>query len=450
MNLNQSIFIDSMIFYAVNIYIILWVIRKNITIREKLAYILFFIILNSSYNIMIKPIHDYNISIPRNFIWNYDLIGPLAIADIIFLLLFILNIIDFMKIIKYSKFTALIFAREIIFIVIGVVSFFINSGYQINGFGRFTIELKSVLYFFASMMITIKYMNRSIEEVNYMKIITLILVSGFVSLLFFDDYYLWIRYGQVVKIIDQEDAGTISIIAIYYFLFRYLKNRNKMDIIIFLALIVQNLLCMYKNTMIILLGSVVIIILYMKKNLKNYFVGTLLILSIMLIGIVKYESIGEILSSQSMITRVYQSTDFINEMENKGSYAMTFGLGMGTPYKSTFNIGDEGEIKIIDKINNVNGYREIVQVPIIGMLKYVGIAGFIIVTIFTIKIMVLWLKYIIKNKYNLSCEFKSLSISFILSIILATCGYSIGGESSVNVFYGFIISRLAMEMKKNK
>ena len=39
---------------------------------------------------MVMPIHDYNVAVARNFIYHYKVLSILSIADVLFIVLFLL------------------------------------------------------------------------------------------------------------------------------------------------------------------------------------------------------------------------------------------------------------------------------------------------------------------------------------------------------------------------
>lgn len=450
MTLEKSIILDSILFYIVNIYIVVYVMKKNIPYKEKISYILLFIIMNSSYNIMIKPIHEFNKLIPRNFIWNYEIIGPIGIMDLLFFILFIINSIDIVRSFKYSKILKLIYTREVILVLIAIISFIVNQGYFLDSGKRFFIECKGIIYLFTTIILTIKFINRDVKDVDYFKIITIILLSGSISLLFFDKYYLWSRYGMTIKIIDQEDAYTISMIAIYYYLYKYIRLKSKKDLCLFIILAIQNLMCVYKYNIVYMLLSIAIIFLVMIPKTKlSYFIVNILSIGIVELSLLNIEKIKYMVTSNAIYTRVFQATDFINEMINRGVYSITFGLGMGTPYLSTFDIGDSGEVKTIDKaMDYMSSYRNVVQVPLLGTIKYVGIAGFVIYIIYSIRILINIITNVFKYRNTINDELKSLITIFILHLFFSNAGFIITGTSAWAVFNGFMIGRIVVEMKK--
>ena len=82
--LKNYIILDSLIFFLSSFILVYYVSKqKNLNFKEKIAFSIFFIILNSSYNIMIKSIHDYNVSIPRTFLYRFKILGPFSILDFV-------------------------------------------------------------------------------------------------------------------------------------------------------------------------------------------------------------------------------------------------------------------------------------------------------------------------------------------------------------------------------
>lgn len=67
--MDKAMFLDTLIFLGINLIFIFFIAKKNINIKSKIVYFLIFLTFNSSYNIMIKRIHDFNLGIPRNFIY---------------------------------------------------------------------------------------------------------------------------------------------------------------------------------------------------------------------------------------------------------------------------------------------------------------------------------------------------------------------------------------------
>lgn len=432
-----SLKIDSLIFLLSTLFIIIIILSKKIEYKIKFFYITIFIAFNSSYNIMIKPVHEYNQVITRNFIWHKDIISSFKLYDILFIIIFIYCIPELINIIKNKIFYE-IFKREFVLIFIGIISYFVTKGYFLDGGKNFIIALKGIVYFFGAFLFAKKYFILELKEINYIKVFGIILISGLVSLLFFDKYFLWVRYGNVIKIIDQEDAYTISllIITFYYIKFRFYKNIK--DLIVLSIFFIQNLICMYKMNIVFYIYLIVLVELFLgKKRLINLKIIMMTLIS-MLMLVISSSWIFKMINSTGIITRGSQMKDLWNYMVDKGSYSIMFGIGPGSPYYSLFDNGDLGEIKSIDNI--YAGYRFGSQTPILSVIKIAGIIGLIIYLYYTIKVIILLFKQI--NKFKNDIEITSLIIVFSFHYIFCNSGFTLTGNAPMPIFYGVILARI--------
>lgn len=86
---HSLVVLDSIFFigFLIAALIILYFFYKKYELNRSFAFLLFtYIIFSySSYNIMVMPIHDFNIPIARTFIYHYKIIGLFSSADIFFL-----------------------------------------------------------------------------------------------------------------------------------------------------------------------------------------------------------------------------------------------------------------------------------------------------------------------------------------------------------------------------
>ncbi|MCX7871516.1 MAG: hypothetical protein N2485_08150 [bacterium] len=429
LKLDSIIFIITCIYICINIYFNEHRNKKNI-----FFLIMFFIIINSSYNIMIKKIHDFNIPITRNFIYFYEILWKFSLLDIVFIFLFVFNLKYIVNSFISDKLSFLIFKKEFLLYLISSISFIINKGYFLDNGLRFLTLSKGVLYFSVSYYFFKKnqYFNK-----NHIKYFFIILISGYISLAFFNIDDIWIRYGNRVTIIDQEDAYSISNFLILYYLVNYLEKKEFKDIVLFLLVLFQNIISMYKTNFIIipLLIMFYIVIFYQNRNNKNLKVLTLVmsILLFVLIIIINYDMINGFVNSVAIKTRWVQLTSFLNNLDN--NYKIFFGLGHGTPYFSIEDTSDYGEIKIIDKI--YNGYRFDIQTPLINIIKYAGFVGFIIYMYYNLKIVYLLFNKK-KSKINLKTEEKVVWLYFLVYIFILT--NFINGNPPDAIFNAYISS----------
>lgn len=446
--MDKSIFIDSVIFFIVNIIIIIYVLsKKKIGFKSKIFYILLLIVFNSSFNIMIKLIHDYNIVIPRNFIWTYKAISSFSIMDILFILILCFNFPKIIELFKYNKTLSLILKREIICFFIGVAAFLINKGYFLDNGHVFIITCKGIVYFFGGLIITKKYINKSLDELNYFFIIIIILISGWVSLAFFNSGELWERYGQIVKIIDQEDATTISIILINYLLFKFIERKTVKNFLLLFVMFIQNFLCVYKINLVYYVSILFVIMWKMIKKNIRIFLLVMSALFVSLIFLYEYKVIVSIFTSEAIFTRIGQMSDYWADMQKRGIFAQLFGLGIGTPYKTLSSNVDLGEIKIIDRI--YSGYKFEAQVPILALVKNIGIVGLIIYIMYTLRI-VFNLNKQFRKDISKNIEAKSLYLIVLFSLFATNSGYVISGDPASACFYGFVVMRLCMLINNDK
>jgi len=129
------------------------------------------------------------------------------------------------------------FKRDFIIIILGTISFILFKGYWLDGGKNYLLAIKGLIYFSASLIATMKYLNVEFKLKEYFTPTLIILLSGYFSLLFFPDKELWVRYGQIVKIIDQDDAYTISLFIITFLTIylSYPKKDKKISIFVVLA-----------------------------------------------------------------------------------------------------------------------------------------------------------------------------------------------------------------------
>ncbi len=451
--MNNYITVDSIIFIISNLLLAIYVFKnKNLNFKEKIAYTIFFIILNSSYNIMFVRIHQNNTVIPRTYIYKKKFIGPLTLLDIICLGFIFMNLKRFFIIIK-DKFIAAHIIRALGIYILGTFAFIIFNGYWLDNGNRFLIVSKGWVYSLATLIFTYKYLNKNI---NLLYPFSIILINGMISTQIVPITEIWIRYGHRVTILDQEDAYTISNFVVIFLTIKclYLKENNKLHKIInFLLLfffLFQNLYCVYKTNLIILLAFFVIYLILSKG--KN---GIILITTFIGIPsgiIIFWNKIYGLISSVSINTRQNQFLDCLQYMNTKGWIANLFGLGISTPYYSTF-VGDSGERKSIDLANNLyaQNWRTDLQTPILSIFKDSGIFGMICFAIFTVYLLsknwkMLKNVFAQKNKEYIFTETVALGI-----VILIETAYSIFfycGTVTFAIFYTFCLAKFVINYKK--
>lgn len=457
--LDKALSIDTLIFIFTTLIFIILINKKKVNFYSKLAICLLFLAFNSSYNIMVKRVHDFNIQIPRNFIWNFDVISSFSLFDLIFILLMILGIPSILKVIQDDFLVRITFIRDISIIIIGTISYVLFEGYWLDGGKNYILTIKGLVYFCGALFLTIKYLNFEFSLKDYLLPISLILFNGLFSLQFFPTQEIWVRYGQRIKILDQEDAYTISLfiitLLIIYVSFSNIKNNKKIyytTIFFLIAFFLQNALSIYKTNFVYYV-YVLMIIPFLGITKRQFIKWYSLLTIIMIITILGAGIVINISTSQSIMTRSSQIEDYFSYINSQFPGAHLIGSGIGTPYYSVSETNDLGEVKIIDKENSMNSnYKFTFQIPILFIYKYSGILGIILFLLFWIIILLKMFKEfkVVKNS-NMSDFSKSeyYSIAIYLTFFSILWGsVMLGGTTPFFIFLGFIIGRLYYLRKK--
>lgn len=409
-NLESAILLDNILFtitLTISLIVILIYKRKYYDSLEILIFYMFVAL--SSYNIMIKPIHDYNIVIFRNAFYHYELIGPISFSDILFGGLSIFYIIKiFLKGKVYKK--SLIYyiaVRDFIIGAISIVAFFItyNNFYTVNN------ELIYYRGIISLLIPSVFLINRNLDKQKIFSIFYILmvidlidLVSGYFSTIIFSNY-VWQRFGNNVTIIDQDTAYTTVAFYSTVLLISFFKKDNgiinKKNIIALLLIVISLFLAFtneYKEIFGIWAITILLLLLTNLMNIKAYkrFVAVLLIIVFLpaLFIVANHYS-----TSTGILTRIGQTKDLFNYL-NETNYLL-HGVGLGGKYKRenrTFE-KDLGEIKAIDviKVKESQGYTRTYQVPLLFIIKISGVLGFLIFIFFSSYILFLLYKCFINS-----------------------------------------------------
>lgn len=452
--MENYVFIDSIIFFVSNIILAIYVFEnKELNRKEKIAYTLFFIILNSSFNIMMKKIHNYNTVIPRTYIYRKKIIGPISALDIICIFFIMINLKYLFNIVRKDKLVFIQMLRCAGIYIIGTISFFILKGYWMDSGNNFLITSKGWIYSLATLIFTYKYMNKNI---NLIWPFAIILLNGWISTMIVPTSDIWIRYGHRTIILDQEDAYTISncIITLLMVNCLYIKENVKKQLINFslLALFAfQNIYCMYKTNFIIL--PMIFIIYLMLTKGKNYILSFATALGIPAMILLLWNKIYEMVTSLAMQTRSSQIQEYLNYIQDKGIYPYVFGTGISTPYYSAIETNDTGERKAIDLLNKYSAEWKVnLQTPIISIFKDAGIIGiiyFIIMTLYTVIITINMLNRVLKAKIVKGYEFvETFGLGIYLLASTSHILFLYGGSVPYCIFYTFVLAKFVINCKK--
>ncbi|WP_165877149.1 hypothetical protein [Serratia marcescens] len=383
---------DSFVFIAFLTMGVLYILRVGkkygFGLYAKSFLILYAICSYSSYNIMVKPIHDYNLSVPRTFIYHFKLVGPLAPVDVIFLgLLFVITLkkLSGKTLLLYKiDSVASIFVKYILLqaLFLGTISTIGFFSYMKNGgVGALNDQLiifRGVIYFF----VLIYFFQKAIADFKHMGFINVLLMfciidfinfsSGFIASFIYHDY-VWQRYGVRITIIDQDKIyNCFTMYALLVTSYLFLKPLKKLSVY-FTIMIVG--IFMFLNMYKFLFMIAVLYIIY--EFIINAFRGKIAIIKFSIIvtaGIALVSVILMLSTSKAMNTRSSQLSDYW-EYTGSSFPASVFGIGYGGKFYSPSDTDDMGEVKEVDLQSGVANYRKNVQTPLITNIKTGGTLG---------------------------------------------------------------------------
>ncbi|MFN2994119.1 hypothetical protein ACOMDM_07695 [Serratia plymuthica] len=395
------IFIDSIVFFvflAIAIFILFRFKRINKISKSFFFLLLFYVVCSySSYNMMVKPIHDYNMAIARTFIFHFKVIGPLAPLDIVFLisLMFIglrkivqRNLLTFRLDIDTAFFIKFILIQGVVIVTISTLAFVLHT--YGGGKGQLTDQLlyfRGIIYF----LVVVYLYQLAVDDfkrLGFYKVFSLFLlldvinaISGFISTIIYKDY-VWSRYGINVSIIDQDDVyNFLTVYALLAVTFLFTKPIKR--IYIYTAILGIGFLIfanIYKY--IFMLAA----LFFFYDTFVNAMKGKVAVFKIMIaaLSIVLLTSTIVMLStSKSMNTRSGQITDYWEYTGSKFP-ASIIGIGHGGQFYSPTETDDDGEVKAILKESSMANYKRNIQTPVVSFIKTIGPLGTVIAIAFLI------------------------------------------------------------------
>ncbi|WP_199635218.1 hypothetical protein JEM67_08630 [Serratia sp. PAMC26656] len=395
------IFIDSIVFFvflSIAIFILFRFKRINSISKSFFFLLLFYVVCSySSYNMMVKPIHDYNMAIARTFIFHFKVIGPLAPLDIVFLisLMFIGlrkvaqgNLLTFRLDIDTAFFIKFILIQGVVIVTISTLAFVLHT--YGGGKGQLADQLlyfRGIIYF----LVVVYLYQLAVDDfkrLGFYKVFSLFLlldvinaISGFISTIIYKDY-VWSRYGINVSIIDQDDVyNFLTVYALLAVTFLFTKPIKR--IYIYTAILGIGFLIfanIYKY--IFMLAA----LFFFYDTFVNAMKGKVAVFKIMIaaLSIVLLTSTIVMLStSKSMNTRSGQITDYWEYTGSKFP-ASIIGIGHGGQFYSPTETDDDGEVKAILKESSMANYKRNIQTPVVSFIKTIGPLGTVIAIAFLI------------------------------------------------------------------
>lgn len=431
----KALQMDSLV-YLISLLFILFIISKEkLSFKGRILLFIVFVVFSSPFNIMIKIIHDYNLVVPRTFIWFFKIKG-LSPLDLFVVIYCLINFQTIYKGIKGDKLTKLIMGKELFVLILGLSSYFIQESYFLDSGRKLISTMRGPFYFVCFYSISRDYIKKPLKIFNYIKLLRIIFITSILSLSFYPVKEVWTRYGMRVTIIGQEMIATIFALLLTFLFFRSIKRKGKIEFLVVFTVINLNL---YKIQVIYYLFIIILMFMITRNFLYKAFVLTMVLFTVLIFSI----NLGKILNLDALKTRSIQIEDYYSYIEDN-NHAKLFGLGIKAPYYSETREEDGGEVKLIDK-NTYGNYKFDIQTPILKDLKTIGFVGVIILIFFNLYIALLIFlrikKIYIKNNSLENIEKLSLYTLLLFAIVLNRF-MLIQSLLPLPLFYGFLLGRL--------
>lgn len=434
MNIAQATIIDS-INFLLFILIAFILISKKMKGIKRLYFYLYILFTYSSYNILIKPIHDYNIVIPRTALFHMKTVSIFSIADVIVIGLAFYFLVDFIrngKIRIYKnkllKLTYIAITKDLIIFVIGTIGFILYTFYSSSEMYSFADQFRNARGFFYTFVFIyfLFWFLRNSLDVKFIDMLSIYitldiinLLSGFISTLI-NSKYVWQRYFLNVVILDQDDLYIVIFYSTIFFTSLYLGKKINFGKLSNLGIYISTLLILltFSKTfyvyLFLLLSFVVIILIRLRKKFLFKFmilftaIGTFLPLAIFFV------------QSDAIVTRFAQVNDYYSYISTLKNSEMFYflGIGNGGYYReSDPELYDEGSKRKIDT-EKYSGLRKSIQTPVISITKLSGFLGLFIFLIFGLYSIMYSVKSTKGSVFEISASFFILYNVFFHNILL--------------------------------
>jgi len=433
LNLLEAGIYDSILFVISLIIAIVFVI-KNSKSTFRIFLIIYVLMTYSSYNIMIKPIHDYNIVIPRTALFHYKLVSILSIADVLMIITFIIFAVLYIKkghiyTVK-SKLLNIVYIgmiRDALVLIISSIGFFIYSQHVSSEYFSVADQFRNargLIYITVFLFFTYNILIKN--KLSFIKVFYIFLVIDFINLIsgflatFLYKNYVWQRYFMNVVIIDQDDTGITMFYATLVFISLYIGHKMRLPKFFYLVILSATglmILTFSKGFFFYLFLAFIFVIVLKAINKQDFrlqFLSFILIIGISSPAIIYFSN------SHAITTRVAQIDDYfkyIDTLQNNKVYLL-LGIGYGGRYKeSNPSLYDAGSMKKID-IKNDRGLRTSIQTPLIGIIKEAGLIGLVIFLSFGFYLIFKVLKITNINVFEISASIYILYYIFFQNILL--------------------------------
>ncbi len=372
MNLDKALLLTNLFYVIFILYIVRYSQKNRIGILGSI--ILIFMI--TPYNILINRVGNTNEIQLFNSVYRLKILG-LSIADFIMLgfgcYLVIFKRSQLKKAISSMKIMKIIFIRDILYICLGSVSFFLTRGYFLDGGRTYLITIRSFLFCWITYFI-VRSIEMKKKKINFLKIFQFLIIGSFILSFFFRREDVWIRFGNKIMLLSQEWGLYYSIYLLIYFVLKLINKVTIKKLLISIFLIYILLNDFYKTNIVQILYFIIFLTLFCNKNrIIKYIKNIIYVISVVVILVISIINLKETQAIETRFQQWNEYTSYISKSDEK-IYRVLFGSGIGSPYEG--KMGDFGESKSIDR-EKFGKYKFAIQTPYISNFKEVGIVGII-------------------------------------------------------------------------
>lgn len=384
---------DSFVF-MIGILTSIWVLLRNTRLCKRLRPfgLLYIAGTHSSYNILVKPISDYNLVVPRTFLTHAKAAGSLSILDVMMVSVILVMvarwILSGFRSFRIPKEFRLVLVKDIYLAAISLFLFVVLSAQTGSPLGGEVSWYRQLVYYIALFYLANRCLlyRGSLDLVQaflaFVWIDLINLTCGLISTLIYGDI-VWQRYLLNVTIIDQEDpliALMYTLILIYMWIRRSAFGIPRAAVLacfLITALLIANF---YKGTIAYILLFLPFTVLYFVLHRRKTFRPLVASLAIVPMAALFYWVFFIAFSATPLETRKGQFTDLTESMSSLGGAYSIVGIGNGTFYTRNYTDDDRGEARAI-VLEESGDKAFIMQTPVLQIYKATGLPGLVLHTI---------------------------------------------------------------------
>ncbi|CAI1121791.1 hypothetical protein [Serratia entomophila] len=390
----DSIFFISLLCIAL---LVLYFFSRKYKFSPALTLLLFIYVIfsYSSYNIMVMPIHDFNLPIARTFVYHFKIFSVFSFTDIFFLIVFTVFFVQWLT--RKKSDPSFIFSSSAPLLRLAAIQGGVIFSISLLGYAFYTssggigsvknqlLYARGIVYF-SAMLLVFYRASKGVGKVEFASLLFVFCVldfinfiSGFIGTYIYTDY-VWERYGVKVSIIDQDKIYNYFTLYLFVFISMFFANKKRISLSLILMVIMA--VCMLLNIYKFLFAIAAIYLVYdIFVRLVTHRLPIKRFILLLIVALALVHPAVKIFTSKAINTRASQLNDY---WTYTGKYfpANIIGIGHGGLYLSPTGVADKGEIKRIDM--DANGeveYKRSIQTPLLTQIKNSGILGMLVMLI---------------------------------------------------------------------